>query len=76
MTAVEPYARAGAPAQTGNRSSDVTHRCAAAAAGVLLLAAINLFVRLGQEVVTDWDEALYAITAWEALQALYPRPAE
>jgi 4-amino-4-deoxy-L-arabinose transferase-like glycosyltransferase len=35
----------------------------------LALAAINLGARLGEEVVTDWDEALYAITAWEALQS-------
>jgi 4-amino-4-deoxy-L-arabinose transferase-like glycosyltransferase len=39
------------------------------AASVLVLAAANLFVRLGQEVVTDWDEALYAITASELLQS-------
>src|SRR5262245_1568443 len=39
------------------------------AAAVLLLAALNLGVRLNQEIVTDWDEALYAITAWESLQS-------
>jgi len=39
------------------------------AAVILLLAALNLGVRLNQEIVTDWDEALYAITAWESLQS-------
>ena len=32
---------------------------------VLALAACNLTFRLGSEVVTEWDESLYAITAWE-----------
>ena len=32
---------------------------------VLALAAVNLFVRLDREVVTEWDEALYAISAAE-----------
>jgi 4-amino-4-deoxy-L-arabinose transferase-like glycosyltransferase len=40
---------------------------AALAAGVLCLAALNLFFRLGQEFVTEWDEALYAISATEML---------
>jgi len=35
--------------------------------GVLLLAAINLSVRLGQEFVSEWDESLYAISAWETV---------
>ena len=39
------------------------------AAAILLLAALNLGVRLNQEIVTDWDEALYANTAWESLQS-------
>jgi 4-amino-4-deoxy-L-arabinose transferase-like glycosyltransferase len=37
------------------------------AAGVLCLAALNLFFRLGQEFLTEWDEALYAISATEML---------
>jgi 4-amino-4-deoxy-L-arabinose transferase-like glycosyltransferase len=40
---------------------------AALAVGVLCLAALNLFFRLGQEFVTEWDEALYAISATEML---------
>jgi 4-amino-4-deoxy-L-arabinose transferase-like glycosyltransferase len=32
---------------------------------VLVLAAVNLFFRLDREVVTEWDEALYAISAAE-----------
>jgi 4-amino-4-deoxy-L-arabinose transferase-like glycosyltransferase len=32
---------------------------------VLALAAVNLFFRLDREVVTEWDEALYAISAAE-----------
>jgi len=32
---------------------------------VLALAAVNLFVRLDREVVTEWDEALYATSAAE-----------
>ena len=32
---------------------------------VLALAAVNLFSRLDREVVTEWDEALYAISAAE-----------
>jgi len=35
------------------------------AAAVLGLAAFNLSFRLGSEVVSEWDEALYAISAWE-----------
>ena len=30
-----------------------------------LLAALNLTIRLGSETVTEWDESLYAISAWE-----------
>jgi len=36
---------------------------------VLGLAAFNLFFRLGREGVTEWDESLYAISAWEMLHA-------
>lgn len=39
------------------------------AAAILLLAAFNLTFRLGHEVVTDWDEALYAITASEMFRS-------
>jgi 4-amino-4-deoxy-L-arabinose transferase-like glycosyltransferase len=35
------------------------------AAAVLGLAALNLAFRLGSEVVSEWDESLYAISAWE-----------
>jgi 4-amino-4-deoxy-L-arabinose transferase-like glycosyltransferase len=35
------------------------------ACAVLALAAFNLVFRLDREVVTEWDESLYAITAWE-----------
>src|SRR5689334_19361921 len=38
------------------------------AAGVLCLAAFNLTFRIGSEIVTEWDESLYAISAWEMLQ--------
>ena len=41
---------------------------ALAASAVLALAAINLGFRLGSEIVTEWDESLYAITAWEAVE--------
>jgi 4-amino-4-deoxy-L-arabinose transferase-like glycosyltransferase len=32
---------------------------------VLCVAAFNLFFRLGREIVSEWDESLYAISAWE-----------
>jgi len=35
------------------------------AVAVLALAAVNLTFRLGSEVVSEWDESLYAISAWE-----------
>jgi 4-amino-4-deoxy-L-arabinose transferase-like glycosyltransferase len=38
-----------------------------AAAVVLALAAFNVGYRLHLEFLTDWDEALYATSAWEAL---------
>jgi 4-amino-4-deoxy-L-arabinose transferase-like glycosyltransferase len=38
---------------------------AAAAVVVLALAAFNLFFRLDREIVTEWDESLYAISAAE-----------
>jgi len=42
---------------------------AALAVGVLALAAVNLTFRLGREFVTEWDESLYAISAWEMLES-------
>lgn len=38
------------------------------AACVLLLAAVNLTYRLNRETITEWDESLYATSAWEMLQ--------
>lgn len=38
---------------------------AALAAAVLGVAALNLLFRLGSEVVSEWDESMYAISAWE-----------
>lgn len=35
------------------------------AVGVVALAAFNLLWRLNAEVVSEWDESLYAISAWE-----------
>ncbi len=39
----------------------------ACAVAVLCLAAFNLTFRLGSEFVTEWDESLYANSAWEAV---------
>ena len=39
------------------------------AAAVIALAAFNLTFRLGQERLTEWDEGLYAKTAFEMLQS-------
>ena len=36
---------------------------------MLGLAAFNLLFRLGREGVAEWDESLYAISAWEMLQS-------
>ncbi len=46
-----------------------SRRYTALAAGVLLFAAFNLIVRLDREFVTEWDEALYAISASELLES-------
>src|SRR6185436_20648020 len=35
---------------------------------VLALAAFNLFFRLTQETVAEWDESLYGVSAWEMTQ--------
>jgi 4-amino-4-deoxy-L-arabinose transferase-like glycosyltransferase len=45
----------------------VLRRCflPALVTGVLALAAFNLGFRLDREIVTEWDESLYATTAWE-----------
>jgi 4-amino-4-deoxy-L-arabinose transferase-like glycosyltransferase len=40
-------------------------RALALGAGVLLLALFNLGFRLNQETVQEWDESLYATSAWE-----------
>jgi len=37
------------------------------ACAILVLAAFNLTYRLGREVVTEWDESLYALSAWETV---------
>jgi len=37
--------------------------------GVLILAAFNLGFRIDREIVTEWDESLYATTAWEMLRS-------
>jgi 4-amino-4-deoxy-L-arabinose transferase-like glycosyltransferase len=39
-----------------------------AACGVLALAAFNLTFRLGHEIVVEWDESLYGVSAWEMFQ--------
>ena len=45
--------------------SFVNRHYPALAAAALVLAAFNLTFRLGSEIVTEWDESLYAITAAE-----------
>ena len=47
----------------------VSRRYRLLASTVLLLAAFNLTYRLGLESVEEWDESLYATTAWEMLQS-------
>ena len=45
-------------------------RCAfALAAGVLLLALFNVTFRLHRQPVQEWDESLYATSAWEMMQS-------
>lgn len=39
------------------------------AGAVLALAAFNVTFRLGEELVTEWDESLFALSAWEMLQS-------
>jgi 4-amino-4-deoxy-L-arabinose transferase-like glycosyltransferase len=43
-------------------------RFAVLAGSILLLAAVNLTSRLNRETITEWDESLYATSAWEMLQ--------
>ncbi len=38
------------------------------AGAVLLLSAFNLTFRLGREIVVEWDESLYGVSAWEMFQ--------
>ena len=38
------------------------------AGAVLLLSALNLTFRLGREIVVEWDESLYGVSAWEMFQ--------
>src|SRR5262245_25382330 len=42
---------------------------AALSIGVLALAAFNLTYRIAAEVITEWEEAVYAQTAWEMLKS-------
>ena len=46
----------------------VLSRFAVAAAAVLAFTAVNLTYRLDSESITEWDESLYALSAWEMLQ--------
>ena len=48
----------------------MSQRCASAlAAGVLLLALFNVGFRLNRQPVQEWDESLYATSAWEMVQS-------
>ena len=49
----------------GSAAARWNRRFRAGASLILVLAAINLFVRLDREYVTEWDEALYATSAAE-----------
>ena len=53
------------PSSAGTSVFD--RRYTALAAAVLALAAFNLFFRLGAEIVSEWDESIYAFTAAEML---------
>jgi 4-amino-4-deoxy-L-arabinose transferase-like glycosyltransferase len=39
------------------------------AAAILAVAAFNLMFRLGSEVLSEWDESLYATSAWEMVRS-------
>ncbi len=67
-----PQTRFDSAAAADRRSSSAgtsvfDRRYAALAAAVLALAAFNLFFRLGAEIVSEWDESIYALTAAEML---------
>jgi 4-amino-4-deoxy-L-arabinose transferase-like glycosyltransferase len=48
----------------------MSQRCASAlTAGVLLLALFNVTFRLNRQPVQEWDESLYATSAWEMVQS-------
>jgi 4-amino-4-deoxy-L-arabinose transferase-like glycosyltransferase len=47
----------------------VARHCRTLAIAILTLAAFNLTYRLGLESVEEWDESLYATTAWEMLRS-------
>jgi 4-amino-4-deoxy-L-arabinose transferase-like glycosyltransferase len=50
--------------------ASMSQRCAfALGAGVLLLALFNVTFRLHRQPVQEWDESLYATSAWEMLQS-------
>ena len=50
--------------------ASMSQRCASAlTAGVLLLALFNVTFRLHRQPVQEWDESLYATSAWEMLQS-------
>jgi 4-amino-4-deoxy-L-arabinose transferase-like glycosyltransferase len=46
-----------------------TRHYAPLAAAVLAVAAFNLAFRLGSEVLSEWDESLYATSAWEMVRS-------
>ncbi len=53
-----------------NYTDALTKRRYWALAGlVLAIAAFNLTFRLGREIVTEWDESLYGVSAWEMLHS-------
>jgi len=43
----------------------LTRHCAFLSLVIVAVAAVNLFLGLGHESVGEWDESLYATTAWE-----------
>src|SRR5215831_12247405 len=56
------------PAARANRTRDWWERhYSLCAASILVLALFNLTFRLSREFVSEWDESLYGISAWEAL---------
>jgi len=53
----------------GSRSGFCERHYVVLAVAVLAVAAFNLTFRLGSEVVTEWDESLYAISAHEMVRS-------